>query len=50
MSLALGLALRMTWAVATAAYRMLACAEAGHPRQGWVDGIRRCECGRTWRP
>jgi hypothetical protein len=46
----LGLALRMTWAVASAAYRMVACAQAGHPRQTWAwdRSYRRCECGRTW--
>lgn len=48
MSLAAGLALRMTWALATVAYQMLACGVAGHPGAHWQDGVRRCGCGRTW--
>ena len=46
----LGLTFRLVWAVANTVYEMVACAFAGHPHQRWHGDIRRCRCGRTFRP
>jgi hypothetical protein len=48
MSIAFGLAWRITWAITATTYQMLACSAAGHPKARWTDGTRRCNCGRTW--